>query len=185
MRRAWGRGPLPILAPTATRRLISACLSRTPQVGSSAVLDQLTDRERDVLRLIGYGLSNTEIAAELVVSENTVMTHVSRVFAQLGVRDRAQAVVVAYQTGLVTAGRALHRGCGRGMAGEIAAGRGGRASRPDPRDAAALISRVGPMGLPPRSTGSRRISATVSTTGQGRRLSASGRKQPGGLRRRR
>ena len=96
-----------LLAPTATRRLIAAYLSRTPRVESHAVLDQLTDREREVLRLIGHGLSNTEIAAELVVSETTVKTHVSRVFAKLGVRDRAQAVVVAYETGLVVAGRPL------------------------------------------------------------------------------
>ncbi len=93
-----------LLAPVATRRLITAYLSRAPQPTSGAPLERLTERERVVLRLIGLGRSNTEIAEELVVTDNTVKTHVSRVFAKLGVRDRAQAVVVAYETGLVGVG---------------------------------------------------------------------------------
>ncbi len=93
-----------LLAPTATRRLVAAYLRHPPPSIPSASLDHLTGRERDVLRQIGLGRSNTEIAAEFVVSENTVKTHVSRVFAKLDVRDRAQAVVLAYETGLVTAG---------------------------------------------------------------------------------
>ena len=91
-----------LLAPAATRRVITSYLRHQPPSGPTPVLDELTDRELDVLRQIGLGLSNTEIAAELFVSQNTVKTHVSRVFAKLSVRDRAQAVVLAYETGLVT-----------------------------------------------------------------------------------
>jgi len=91
-----------LLAPTATRRLIAAYLRHGPHNEPSPTLDRLTSRERDVLRQIGLGRSNAEIAAEFVVSENTVKTHISRLFAKLLVRDRAQAVVLAYETGLVT-----------------------------------------------------------------------------------
>lgn len=91
-----------LLAPAATRRVIAAYLRQHGQTGPTPALDLLTERERDVLREIGLGRSNNEIAAELVVSENTVKTHVSRIFAKLMVRDRAQAVVLAYETGLVT-----------------------------------------------------------------------------------
>ena len=96
-----------LLAPTITRRLIERFLSRPPEVdaASAPALAGLTDREREVLALIGRGRSNAEIAEDLVVAETTVKTHVNRIKAKLGIRDRAQAVVVAYETGLVLPGR--------------------------------------------------------------------------------
>ena len=94
-----------LLAPSVTRRLIAAFASRRNTVVSAARVESLTDREHDVLRLLAQGLSNGEIAADLVVAEQTVKTHVSRIFAKLGLRDRAQAVVFAYEQGLVVAGR--------------------------------------------------------------------------------
>jgi DNA-binding NarL/FixJ family response regulator len=92
-----------LLSPRVTRRLITefARLRPAPLVPPDA-LRKLTARETEVLRLVAEGLSNTEIAERLVVSEETVKTHVSHVFAKLGVRDRAQAVVVAYESRLVT-----------------------------------------------------------------------------------
>jgi DNA-binding NarL/FixJ family response regulator len=92
-----------LLSPRVTRRLITefARLRPAPLVPPEA-LRKLTARETEVLRLVAEGLSNTEIAERLVVSEETVKTHVSHVFAKLGVRDRAQAVVVAYESRLVT-----------------------------------------------------------------------------------
>ena len=93
-----------LLAPSVTRRLIEECVKARPALRRSARLDALTPREEEVLRLIARGLSNPEIAAALFVSEQTVKTHVGKVFAKLGLRDRAQAVVCAYETGLVTAG---------------------------------------------------------------------------------
>jgi DNA-binding NarL/FixJ family response regulator len=91
-----------LLAPTVTRRLISefALLRRKPDARSAA-LAVLTPRELQVLRLIAEGLSNPEIATRLVVTEETVKTHVSRVLNKLGLRDRTQAVVTAYESGLV------------------------------------------------------------------------------------
>jgi RNA polymerase sigma factor (sigma-70 family) len=91
-----------LLAPGVTRRLISefAQLHREP-AASSGALARLTPRETDVLRLVAEGLSNREIAARLVVTEETVKTHVSRVLSKLGLRDRTQAVVTAYESGLV------------------------------------------------------------------------------------
>ena len=91
-----------LLAPTVTRRLITTFLAthRRPDVDRSA-LESLTPREREVLRLIAGGRSNTEIADELVLSQATVKTHVGRVFAKIGARDRAQAVVYAYEGGVV------------------------------------------------------------------------------------
>jgi len=94
-----------LLAPSVTRRLVEAFVRRPPP--GQAVppeLAELTGREREVLTLIARGLSNAEIAAELVVSGATVKTHVNRVFAKLGVRDRVQAVVLAYESGLVRPG---------------------------------------------------------------------------------
>ena len=94
-----------LLAPTVTRRLIEEFFSaRRNRLVRAAELDVLTDREEEVLQLIARGLSNGEIAAELYVSEQTVKTHVGKIFAKLGLRDRAQAVICAYETGLVTAG---------------------------------------------------------------------------------
>jgi len=95
-----------VIAPSSTRRLIEHLADVLPdeQKTSPAILDALTDREREVLVLMARGRSNTEIAAELFVAEATVKTHVGRVLAKLGARDRVQAVVVAYETGLVTPG---------------------------------------------------------------------------------
>jgi DNA-binding NarL/FixJ family response regulator len=92
-----------LLAPAITRRLVErfAAGARPFDAPPSERLADLTAREIEVLKLIARGLSNTEIAAELVLGETTIKTHVGRVFAKLGLRDRAQAVVVAYETGLV------------------------------------------------------------------------------------
>jgi len=91
-----------LLAPSITRRLLET-FARRGSAGAAATrtLAELTDREREVLGLIARGLSNTEIAELLFLSEGTVKTHVKRIFAKLGVRDRAQAVVFAYEVGLV------------------------------------------------------------------------------------
>ncbi len=96
-----------LLAPSVTRRLISefARQRRRPAAGQPAApLAALTPRETEVLRLIAEGLSNPEIAARLVVTEETVKSHVSRILAKLGLRDRTQAVVRAYESGLVIPG---------------------------------------------------------------------------------
>jgi DNA-binding NarL/FixJ family response regulator len=93
-----------LLAPAVTRRLISEFTRLRPKpegAPSTPVLATLTPRETQVLRLVAEGLSNTEIAARLVVTEETVKTHVSRMLSKLGLRDRTQAVVTAYETGLV------------------------------------------------------------------------------------
>ena len=96
-----------LLAPEVTQRLIAHYLATGPAAEAERppTLAALTPRETEVLRLVGRGLSNREIAEELVVVEQTAKTHVSRVFAKLGLRDRAQAVVLAYETGLVRPGR--------------------------------------------------------------------------------
>jgi DNA-binding NarL/FixJ family response regulator len=94
-----------LLAPEITRRLVQrfTAFTRPLDAAPPERLADLTARELDVLRLIARGRSNAEIAGELVLGENTIKTHVGRVFAKLGLRDRAQAVVVAYETGLVVA----------------------------------------------------------------------------------
>lgn len=90
-----------LLAPSVTRRLVrSFVASRHRSRTAAAPIGQLTEREQDVLRAIGRGLSNAEIAAALFVSEATVKSHVRHVFAKLGLRDRAQAVIAAYEAGL-------------------------------------------------------------------------------------
>ena len=98
-----------LLAPAITRRLISEFARIRPPAGPAAAvpaaLAALTPRETEVLRLVAEGLSNPEIAARLVVTEETVKTHVSRVLAKLGLRDRTQAVVAAYESGLVVPAR--------------------------------------------------------------------------------
>ena len=94
-----------LLAPTLTRRLIEDFVRRPPPgAPPSGPIAELTERESEVLRLIARGLSNAEIAAELVVSDATVKTHVARILSKLGLRDRIQAVVLAYETGFVQPG---------------------------------------------------------------------------------
>jgi DNA-binding NarL/FixJ family response regulator len=96
-----------LLSPAATKKLIARFLAQPEGADSpvSAQLDVLTDREREVLTLVASGLSNDDIAERLVVSPFTAKTHVNRAMAKLGVRDRAQLVVIAFQSGLVRAGR--------------------------------------------------------------------------------
>ncbi|MFJ8210671.1 response regulator [Streptomyces sp. NPDC096033] len=100
-----------LLAPSITRRLVERFAPSAPATGSGLAtpavhrdLAALTPREREVLTLMGRGLSNAELAQELTLSEATVKTHVARIFAKLSLRDRAQAVVLAYKTGLVSPG---------------------------------------------------------------------------------
>ena len=97
-----------LLAPSVTRRLIERFVheARPAAAAPAPGLDTLTDRELDVLRLVARGLSNGEIAAALYVGEATVKTHIGRILMKLGVRDRVQAVVVAYESGVVTPGTA-------------------------------------------------------------------------------
>ena len=90
-----------LLAPTVTRRLLDRFAASLPEGSTPPALDTLTARELEILRLVASGFSNAELAAELVVSEATVKTHVSSVLRKLGVRDRVQAVVLAYDAGLV------------------------------------------------------------------------------------
>jgi DNA-binding NarL/FixJ family response regulator len=93
------RGADALLAPAVTRRLVDRYTSGRPQP-ARADLDQLTPRELDVLRLVAAGLSNAEIATDLFIAETTVKTHVARILMKLGLRDRVQAVVVAYESGV-------------------------------------------------------------------------------------
>jgi DNA-binding NarL/FixJ family response regulator len=90
-----------LLSPSVTRRVIESFTSRSALRRPHPRLADLTEREREVLALIGEGLSNEEIAGRLVVSPATARTHVSRAMVKLGARDRAQLVVIAYQSGLV------------------------------------------------------------------------------------
>ncbi len=94
-----------LLAPSITKRLIEDFVRSQPVQGvRPRALTALTDRETEVLRLVAQGLSNTEIAGHLFLAEQTVKTHVSRVLMKLGLRDRAQAVIAAYESGLVVPG---------------------------------------------------------------------------------
>ncbi|MGW5262688.1 response regulator [Microbispora sp. NPDC004025] len=94
-----------LLSPSVTRRLIEEYVSTPPRPVPGPGLERLTDREREVLSLVATGMSNEEIAGHLSISHATVKTHVSRTIAKLGARDRAQLVVHAYESGLVTPGR--------------------------------------------------------------------------------
>lgn len=93
-----------LLSPSVTRRLIAEFVSRTSRPGPVPRLERLTEREREVMVLVAAGLSNEEIAQQLIVSPATAKTHVSRAMLKLGARDRAQLVVFAYQSGLVRPG---------------------------------------------------------------------------------
>jgi DNA-binding NarL/FixJ family response regulator len=93
-----------LLSPAITRRLIESYTRRPPPTGHPAALAELTPRELEVLRLLARGLSNADIARELVVGDATVKTHVARIFSKLDLHDRAQAVVLAYESGLVEPG---------------------------------------------------------------------------------
>ena len=90
-----------LLAPEVTRLLIEDFVARAPRRREAPGYDELTEREREVLRLLTDGMSNAEIAASLVLSEATIKTHVAQVLRKLGVRDRVQAVIYAYESGLV------------------------------------------------------------------------------------
>jgi DNA-binding NarL/FixJ family response regulator len=94
-----------LLAPRHTRRLIEAFVAQDERETDDGELAELTPREREVLALVGQGLSNGEVAERLVVSPLTAKTHVAHLFTKLGARDRAQLVVIAYETGLVRPGR--------------------------------------------------------------------------------
>ena len=93
-----------LFAPAVTRRLIERFAALEENAGAPPRLDSLTARELEVLRLVARGMSNAEIAAELVVSDHTVKTHVARVLSKLDLRDRTQAVIAAYESGLVRPG---------------------------------------------------------------------------------
>jgi DNA-binding NarL/FixJ family response regulator len=88
-----------LLSPAVTKRVIRQ-FSRVPHAAAPRGLDELTERERDVFRLIAHGLSNAEIGAELFISDTTVKTHITHILQKLGLRDRVQAVVLAHETGL-------------------------------------------------------------------------------------
>ncbi len=93
-----------LLAPSITRRLIADFSRQRPSVASASTVEELTPRENEILRLVAQGLSNAEISETLFIAEQTTKTHVGRVLYKLGLRDRAQAVVFAYESGLVTPG---------------------------------------------------------------------------------
>ncbi|GAA1313296.1 DNA-binding response regulator [Planotetraspora silvatica] len=92
-----------LIAPSVTRRLIEEFAGRPPSAPKRRPVDGITEREREVLTLVGRGRSNTEIAADLVISVATVKTHVTRLIAKLDARDRVQLVIIAYESGLVSA----------------------------------------------------------------------------------
>ncbi|HVV12008.1 response regulator transcription factor [Amycolatopsis sp.] len=94
-----------LLSPAITRKLISTFIARPPQPACHGTLDVLTPREREVVALVARGLSNSDIAEHMVISPTTAKTHVSRAMQKLAARDRAQLVVLAYETGLVQPGQ--------------------------------------------------------------------------------
>jgi DNA-binding NarL/FixJ family response regulator len=95
-----------LLHPSITRRLIEDFASRpTPRTGRPPELSNLSDRELEVMRLVARGLSNEEVGAKLYLAKDTVKTHVGHILTKLGLRDRIQALVLAYETGLVQPGR--------------------------------------------------------------------------------
>ena len=94
-----------LLAPSITRRQIHEFARATPASGPPPGFDELTAREVEVFKLVARGLSNAEIAAELIVSETSVKTHVARLLMKLGLRDRVQAVVLAYESGIAVPGQ--------------------------------------------------------------------------------
>ncbi len=98
-----------LIAPTITKRLIEQFARHAPPRTPPPELQELTPRELEILTLIARGLSNSEIATDLVLSQATVKTHVKRVLSKLGLRDRVQAVVLAYEAGLVTPGEPARR----------------------------------------------------------------------------
>ncbi|QMU69908.1 response regulator transcription factor [Streptacidiphilus sp. P02-A3a] len=91
-----------LIAPSVTRRLIAEFAARREPAPAARRVSGITDREREILTLVGRGLSNTEIAADLVISIATVKTYVTRLLSKLDARDRVQLVILAYETGLVT-----------------------------------------------------------------------------------
>ena len=100
-----------VIAPSATRRLIDRLASRDPRAEprqdprKRAVIDQLTVREREILTAIAQGMTNSEIAGQLFLAKSTVKSHVGRIFVKIGARDRVQAVIIAYGSGLADTGR--------------------------------------------------------------------------------
>jgi DNA-binding NarL/FixJ family response regulator len=98
-----------LLAPSITRRLIEEFAAPRPPTNTPPGLSELTPRELEVFRLLATGMANGEIAAQLIVGETTVKTHVTRVLMKLGVRDRVQAVVLAYEAGIVNPGHTTQR----------------------------------------------------------------------------
>lgn len=138
-----------MLAPTVTKRLIEEFTLRPEGVPAPRRLDALTGREREVLTLIAKGLSNTELAAALFVSMATVKTHISRLLAKLQARDRAQLVIAAYESGLVTAGpppKALPL-ARQGAVEDLAVGDDERVLAAGPRDAVVHLLHSGWSGL--------------------------------------
>ena len=97
-----------LFAPSVTRRLIQHFAVQNPTTTEPAALTSLTEREQEILKLLAAALTNAEIAATLYISEHTVRTHVARILAKLQLHDRAQAIVVAYETGLIRAGDPKH-----------------------------------------------------------------------------
>ena len=95
-----------LLSPSVTRRVIDRMAGQPPAALSGARLEALTPREREVLELVGRGLSNQEIAEAFFIEESTVKTHVKRILMKLGLRDRVQAVILAYETGVIRTGSA-------------------------------------------------------------------------------